>query len=435
MAKAAGNLIAWVLMMLLQGMAVTSLAASTTIVFANRGGPVREDLVKYWIADFERTHPDIQVEWEISPGTSAWQDQIVVRTAAGVAPDVLEIYGAFARDWAERGMLLDLAPYVKRDLSSAQLRDFFPHLYQAGILNYGPNKGLQYGLPSYGNISLIYYNKAHFDEAGLTYPDQLDQQGEWTRQTFVGTARKLKRVDSDIVTRWPLNSGDTTSIDRASAWVYSAGGEVFDPQDPTCFLLDRPEAIEGLAFLQDLVWTYGVHVPYTLSELGTQEAFTSGRVSMRLEGTSRITRFAEEIDGQFDFDIALRPVGPVARVHTTSFDAFAISSTSKHPEEAWKMVKYLVTRPGVIPHMRILGRGPAILSVYNEYLKIHPDKNLVAHMQAAQEARVSPSQLMVEAKAATTLINNALRVSVVRNEKSVRSAIEEIAESVRALYR
>lgn len=432
--RAACSARTWILTFAIFLLCLTSIAHAgpVTITFANRGDAVREDLVRYWIAEFERLNPDIKVDWEIAAGSS-WRDQVVVRSAAGVAPDVLEIYGTFARAWAERGMLLDLGPYVKRDLTSEQVRDFFPHLYQAGILNWGALAGLHYGLPSYGNIIVTYYNKNYFDEAGLSYPDQLDRQGNWNWQTLIEVGRKLKRSEGDKVTLWPLSSGDT-AIGRGAAWVYAAGGEVFDPQNATRFVLDQPAAIEGLTYLQDLIWTHGVHVPYTV-KLDGNESFTSGQVAMRLEGTSRVTRYVDDISGRFDFDIALRPVGPVSRGNVTSFDGFAVNSTTRHPEAAWRMVKYLVTRPGALPHMRILGRGPAIFSVYSEYLKLHPDKNLRFHMEAAQDARVMPNATMVRAEDAEKLIDNALKASVVRNEKSVRTAIEGIAESIRALYK
>lgn len=408
---------------------VLSASAQTpvTLNFQYRGDELREDLVRFWIEDFERRNPDISINWEVA--ASGFEQRTVVRIAAGVAPDVTEMWGGFARDWAEQGYLLDLRPYVERDLSAEEIADFFPYIYQAGILTHGSRPGYQYGLPAYANVYVIYYNRALFAEAGVPSLGDLERQGSWNWQTLLEVGQRLTRRSGDEVTQWGLDQA--RGLGRLYIWALAAGGGVFDwPENPTRFIFDEPASIQGMSFLQDLIWTHGIHPVSHLSHAG----FTDSQVAMRIEGSSRLGRYAQEIGEKFEWDIAPLPMGPVSRGAGSATDMFGILATTKHPEEAWRFVKYLTSLDGVIPHMRILGRGPARISAYEAYQELFPEKSLVHHMNLAMEAMPSPEGLMVRVNEAAPLLQKALHDSITTNEKPFGLAVAEVAPAVRALY-
>ena len=53
-------------------------------------------------------------------------------------PDVIEIWGDWAQDYARTGALLDLRPYVERDFTAADIADFFPSAWEAATVKHGP---------------------------------------------------------------------------------------------------------------------------------------------------------------------------------------------------------------------------------------------------------------------------------------------------------
>src|SRR5690606_4253960 len=70
--------------------------------------------------------------------------------------------------------------------------------------------------------------------------------------------------------------------------------------------------------------------------------FRTGNLAMHVTNMSDLSGFRET--ASFDWDIALMPAGPAGRVVRLWPDSFAISSTSKHVEEAWEYIKFVITQ-------------------------------------------------------------------------------------------
>lgn len=418
----------WVL--LLAAGVVAAEPVELTLMF--RGGELEEQLVERWITEFEAQNPDIKVTWRVASGN--WMDQMPLWIASGTAPDVFEMWGKQARDWGEQGFLMDLAPFVARDFTQEDVDDFFPISWRAGILEWGPRKGVQYGIPSYGNVFTFYYNKTMFDEAGVAHLDVLDRAGDWTWDSLVAIGKKLTRYDGDRIVQYALQDDSIQHpTARGAGWIAAAGGKIFDfPENPTKFMMDEPEAIAGLQFMADLIWEHNIVPPQNIL---SQFDFRQGRAAMRIDGTGSLERMDIAIGDRFDWDLGPRPMGPVSRGYYLASDMFGMSATTKHPEEAWRLLSYLVSQEGMTAHMEVMGRGPTRRSVYPAYQEMYPDRSTIYHLYGMMEGVLSPETLMYRSDEARRLIRDeAVRKYVMTNEKSAEQAIREIAGAVRALY-
>lgn len=403
-----------------------------TITFFFRGGELQSQLVERWISEFERENPDIRVEWHVAQSIS----QLPVLIAAGVGPDVTEMWGATAKDLADNGFLLDLRPFVERDFTEEDLNDFFPVSWAAGELVYGPRKGMRYGIPSYANLFLMYYNKNYFSEAGIPYLSELDAQGNWTWDTLVDIGKKLTRRDAEgNIVVWGLDDDSFHQpTARGAAWIHAAGGAVFDiPNDPTRFMLDQPESIYALQFLQDLIWKHQITPPM---DDRAQAHFHRGLSAMNLwMGTAWLNRLEDAVAGSFEWDLAPRPVGPGGtRSHYLASDMFGISANTKHPEEAWRFVKYLTSQAGGLADMQIMGRAPVRRSLFPAYAAMYPDKSMLYFATGMMDSVLSPETFMEKVNEARNLIIPAVRDNIMKNVMPAEQAILEIAGAVRALY-
>ncbi|HEX6970802.1 MAG TPA: extracellular solute-binding protein, partial [Limnochordia bacterium] len=226
-----------------------------TIVLNARAGSTTgkwsswETLYRRLIEQFETEHPNIHVEYR-----SDWDPQkITVQMAAGVAPDIFEFWGAFGYAWAQEGSLLDFTPYVRRDWTEEDIRNFYPPQWEAGIVRFGPHTGERYGIPKYSNASVVYFNADLFANAGLTLPPDADARGNWTYDTFYETARKLTVVGADGRTeRYGMNMCITCD-GRYASFVWGYGGQVFElPNHPERFRLDEPEGIGAMEYIARL---------------------------------------------------------------------------------------------------------------------------------------------------------------------------------------
>jgi multiple sugar transport system substrate-binding protein len=72
--------------------------------------------------------------------------------------------------------------------------------------------------------------------------------------------------------------------------------------------------------------------------------FLSGKVAILQGGDWFITPI--QAGAKFSFGIAANPTGPAGQLSTINAGAVSIAKTSKHPEQAWELVKYLTSPAG-----------------------------------------------------------------------------------------
>jgi len=340
-----------------------------------------DGVAEKWIEEFEALYPHINVEFQARPG-SGWEDQLLAQMISGTAPDVFEFWGAFGRQLEQRGLLLNLTPYVERDFTQEEIADFYPAVWESSFTRFGPRAGSQYRMPRYINVMVMYYNIDDFQEAGLMDPAQLDQLGEWTWEMFRQSARKLTVRDAaGEITRYGVSLG-ISSVPRMLNWIWGAGGDLLDPNDPTRFIGHQDEAKLGARFLQEMIWEEEIAAP-----VHSATYFLQGRVSMLDDGMSEAFRLYNNSTGLFDMDVIRRPAGPAGRWSYLVDDSFGIWSGTPHPEEAWLLVRFLVSRKGQEILIANSGLPPVRRSASQAYFDLVPGYNLRAFADAVVESR------------------------------------------------
>ena len=294
--------------------------------------PMLDELVE----QFRRTHPDIDLQMMWVPGGSQYHTKLKTLTAAGQPPDLFWCSDVFATYMLPS--LADLTDLVERDREELDLGDFYPELLAACKHN-----GRYYYMPRYFNISLLYYNKGHFDAAGIPYPS-----AEWTWNDYISAAERLTlRDDAGEVVQW----GSAISTGWWGEWhilVQQAGGSFFS-DDLTRCTLGSPEAVRALQFYCDKVHKYGVspRPGYGPAAPG----LASGTVSMDFGGHTALWTTYRKIEG-LRWDIQLLPKGPAGREGgEVAVDAVGIAKESRHVEAAWEVLKFLVSRESILRHV------------------------------------------------------------------------------------
>ena len=279
------------------------------------------------IADFEKQHPTIHVEITNDPSQRA-MDKLQTSIAAGKAPDVMSIHGAFFLPFAAKGALLDLQPLIDGD-AQFDLGDFYPQLLP--LCRY---EGRLYSLPRYSSVYVLFYNQDLFDEAGVSYPD-----GSWTWADYLAAAQKLTRHSSD-----PAQQRYGCVIDfwgaRIYPWVWQNGGQILDESRTKC-LLDQPPAVEALQFLVDLAARHKVAPRISQEDSReTREWFKAGRVAMFMSGAWDVQVLRRS--PTLRWGIAPLPKQK-ERATLAGTENYAIAATTKHPKQAWELFKFLLS--------------------------------------------------------------------------------------------
>ncbi|GGJ08337.1 ABC transporter substrate-binding protein [Alicyclobacillus cellulosilyticus] len=155
--------------------------ATVTIRFTWWGDPVRNKVYNGVIQAFEKKYPNIIVNAEPTSWSDYWT-KLSVQMAGGNAPDVIGMHQFYVTDYAKRGQLLDLTPYVKD--GTINLHDFPKAVQDSGKVN-GKLVMIAQGVTMSGQV----YNKTLFQQMGVPLPKL-----NWTWDDFIKEATALKQA-------------------------------------------------------------------------------------------------------------------------------------------------------------------------------------------------------------------------------------------------
>ncbi len=313
-------------------------------------------MVQQMLTQFHAAHPNIRVFY--IPDPDDLPETMLADMQAGTAPDVFQGCCAHFPIWAQQGYTLDLSPYVEAELDQATIDDWDPAQYRS----FFTREGRQYGLPKYHGALALYYNRDLFDEYGLAYPDNT-----WSHHDYQAAMEQLTH-DRDGDGKTDLwGSMIDISWDRIQVHVNGWGGHFVDPDDPTHCLMAAPEAMAAMEWLQTRMWDDKVMAtPLDAQNLSTRQAFIAGRVAMVEDGSWALKDILA--GAGFRIGVAPLPDGPARQVTLATTDGFGVYAGTKHPEAAWELVKFLISKDYGRAMARANFLQPARASLVDEWV-------------------------------------------------------------------
>jgi multiple sugar transport system substrate-binding protein len=343
-------------------------AANLTFYF---GANPEEAATRQTVIDaFNEQFPQITIETQVAEGDPL--QELQTQFAGGAGPDVMMAWELTYSGLATRNVMLDLTELIAADAAFAEVvaTDHEPSLLE--MFNW---EGKQYVLPEQFAGVLLYYNKAHFAEAGLDVPPADWTDASWTWETFLAAAQALTKRDGDRVTQFGFADAWWFPL-SATVIATGNGGNWFDTYvNPTASTITDPKIVEGLQWYADLA---NVHrVAPNAEEIATQagpDMFMGGRASMVLVGHWMYPAFSG-VDG-LDFDVAVLPVGPQGTTPKTDLGStgLSISATTDHVDQAWEFVKFstgpegqrIIAESGLfVPVLKSVGASESFLGAHS----------------------------------------------------------------------
>ena len=289
-------------------------------------------MAQQMLEQFHNTHPNIRVFYVPDPVDV--EERLLEDMKAGIAPDVFAACCSFFPILAQENQTLDLRPYVEAELDSGTIQDWDQVQYQA----LQKRTGEQYGLPKYQGALALYYNKDLFDEHKVDYPD-----GSWDHNDYLEAMKLLThdRNSDGKIDLW--GSIVDLSWDRIQVHVNAWDGHFVDPDDPTRSRIGELPALQAMEWLRARMWDDQVMArPLDVQNMGTQQAFISGKVAMAEDGSWALKNILSNAD--FRFGVAPFPSGPVRRVTLSTTDGFGIYRGTRHPKASWELLKFLISQ-------------------------------------------------------------------------------------------
>lgn len=341
------------------GEAAAPASEVVTIRFMSRAGSRNDPNAQRVLdEDFSSEFPNIKVSLE--PAPDGFADKLLAQMIAGNANDIFEAWGNIFYNWLQRDLVLDVQPYVDRDLTEDRIADYNEFQW-TGLIMRGPNGDVRVGMPKYINVMTVTYNKDMFDKYGVAYPPA---DGNWTHDDYAKMAQEL--------TEAAAGAGDTGRLggwlpawswDRFWNHVYMFGGQVVNEKYGTECMLGSPESQAGLQWMYDMIWTNNWFArPDQVENQWGSNALAPGFVCFMEDGTYPLNT-AAILDEVMKWDMAHVPTGPtgIRKVLGTT-DAWAGWKGTAHPEETWEVLKFMsgpvyqekqiVRQEGIIPVLK-----------------------------------------------------------------------------------
>lgn len=296
---------------------------------------------------FEAAYPQVKVEI-----FSFVRESISGRVAAAVLnnepPDIAQghVYAMAGQDLAQP---LDEPWAVWEAENPEAARQFLPIAMQEVTW-----QGRRYGVPLDVYTIILLYNRSHFDQAGIPYPQANYDLFFLQKAAVTLTDSSQERYGVAI----------TTDPWYASAWVASAGGHLVneiatDKYSPT---LNTPITVETLTFLTDLVKAGYAPLPSSRPRdyEDARQQFLAGQVSMYF-GEPQDIHLIQSTMPDFPLGVAQLPQTPTTGRSTSVLGASGlfVPKGSRHALVAFEFMKWMASDEYIIPMARRQGRFPA----------------------------------------------------------------------------
>ena len=284
-------------------------------------------------AAFEEEHPYITVELV---QRAPWQ-------AGASEGDVITVFGELIWTLREDETIVALDPYIQQD-EQFDLEDLHPSA--AAYFSYEQER---WAIPAGLDVSVIYYNRDLFDQAGVPYPSL-----DWTWDDFFAKAVELRDPLTGVYGYAAVGSGLNANWDVVS-FIYQHGGRIVDDlYEPTVVTFDDPLTIEALEWYARLAHEYDAILTPERSgdeydSNNPSVAIVSDKVAMWLDSFSGMPEIVNTVNW------GMAPLPRDARAFTpASIFGYALSAEAVDAEACWLWISYLSRQPpaGMLPVRR-----------------------------------------------------------------------------------
>lgn len=330
------------------------------------------------VEDFNRSQSRIHVRYFSMSGID---QKAMIAIAGGNPPDIIGMGNFSIPAYAECNALEpldDLAEEfgIRRERYA---RAVWPMLVHRGKL---------WGIVNTCGSLALYYNKAHFREAGLDPerpPRTIDELDEFASRLDRSQGRDLARagflhMEPDW---WTWH------------WGYYHGGSLYDEAADRA-LADSPANVRAYEWVQSYPRRLGVDRLLRFQSgfgfYGTPEnPFLAGKVSMTNQGpwlANMVKQYRPDMDyGVAPFPVEASILDPHAPIGLLDSDVLVIPRGARHPRESMEFIAY-TQRPEVVEFLSSVHcKNSPLVAVSEEFTRNHPNRYVGVHAAIADSPR------------------------------------------------
>jgi multiple sugar transport system permease protein len=348
------------------------------------GDSSEDNIVRDLAEDYERDHPGISVE---RIHASDYDSKFKTMFAAGTPPDLFYLDHHNTASYAQLNLLENLDPLIK-DLPDGKhwLDGYYPNLVNAFRFDGKQNGvGPLYGVPKDFTTMLMYVNVDLFQRAGLRVPFD-----GWTWDEFEADCKKITALSRADDPAGPIYGAVlNTWLEVLGNIIWSFGGDYFNGSNYHDVRFADPDTLAALEMIHRVRFVdHSVFnaVGPQKNDQGAQ-MFFSGRIGcIGPLGRWTTARYRGTGPGDpgitaFNWDVVPLPHEKVT-VSDISVVAWSMSAQTKHPKEAFELLRFLCGPQGqarmarlglAVPSLKNVSEGPAFLEGKPDHVRIFLD--------------------------------------------------------------
>ncbi len=315
------------------------------------------------IEEFNQKHPNIILKVDEAPNaTNQVEDLYTSSFLLGKSPyDLVYMDIVWVPKFAAAGWLMPLSERISPEELDGFLR---------GDLEGGSYQGKLYRMPFRSDAGMLYYRQDLLELAGYQPPETFEE--------LVSIAEDLQnRRLAKLGYLWQGKQYE--GLAAMFVEILQGYGAFWVNPETLEVGLDRPEAIQAVEFLRSTIEKKispaGVT---TYAEEETRRLFQSGQ-AVFLRNWPYVFGLASSSDSPIQGKFAIKPMVSASGQNSGACQGgwgFGIAATTKHPEEAWEVIKFFtseetqrkyVLATGYVPSRRSLFNDPQIVAKYNHY--------------------------------------------------------------------
>ncbi len=397
------------------GLAALAMAAGVALITAKAAAPVtiqyatwdatREKADKKILAAFEKTHPDIKVNYNLVAWDTYWQ-KAAAMTAGGSTFDVMWMNLDNFPFYASQGALepIALSPQEKAAYPALSIN---PYLNTAGTT--------AYGLPLGPQAVSVFVNRGLFKERGVKIPTS-----GWTWDEVRAAARKLTFTKGGKK-YWGINGQDLqVDLEYGMSFYYTFGGSALIKKTASGWTPNLDSSFRSTAKkLYDLVFTDRVAPSTKDTTQAGYQLFQAGQLGIYIEGTWMTSVLNET--PKLDWAFAPFPTMKAGEKSRAVFSAhaLAIPTSAKEKDAAKVFAKWVTTDKSASELIANNGLFPTQTAPYSGlFLKSLPNRNGQAILDQLKTSVVINSDLrrISNLPEVLTALNSALNLAWTGNQ-------------------
>ena len=345
-------------LLLIAALSLGTASAATTLDYATWDG-TRQQADETLIAAFNKSHPDIQVKYNLVPWGVYWQ-KAAAMTAGGSTFDVMWMNLDNFPFYQSQGALSPITLDAKT-LSALPATRTAP--YRVG--------GQLYGVPLGPQPVTVYINRALFKERGVPVPTEA-----WTYAQMLDAAKKLTFI-KDGKQIYGINGADLQAdLEYGMSFYFGAGGQGLIKKTSTGYAPSLDPIFQKTSQqLLDLIYKDKVAPGPQASAQQGYQMFLAGQMGILVQGSWMVSTWDQ--NKALDWAFAPFPtMGTLKARPVVSAHALVVPMGSKNKAAAQTFVAWMNTSTQSQRILAQKGLLPTLAENYkSQYLQALPGRN------------------------------------------------------------